>query len=127
MKSTSKLLYAIGFVFNIIDLFVLTLLIVLCGVAIASSEIIAKVAAETSYTVDLVQKVLMALIIVFSIMFIVHFALVFVVLSARKNLNKNTGKLSPHVILLLVGIFDFNIFYLIGGIFGNVAAGESEE
>lgn len=127
MKSTSKLLYAIGFVFNVIDLFLLTIVVILCGVAIASSEIIAQVAAETSQTVELVQKILMVLIIVCSVIFIVHFALIFVVLSARKNLNNNTGKYSPHVILLLVGIFDFNLFYLLGGIFGSVAAGESEE
>lgn len=127
MKSTSKLLYAIGFIFNVIDLFILTLVVVLCSVAITSSEIVAQVAAETSQTVDLVQKILMILIIVCSIIFVVRFALIFVVISARKNLNNNTGKYSPHVVLLIVGIFSFNLFYLLGGIFGSVAAGESEE
>ena len=124
MKSASKLLYAIGFVFNIIGLVIIALFITLCGVALGSAEIVAKVAEESQHSVELTQQVLLTFVIVLSVVFVIHFIILFMVANAKKHLDNKTGKVSPHLVLLLLGILDCNLFYLLGGIFGMVAASD---
>ncbi len=122
MKQASKLLYSIGFVFNIIDLVFLSIFIILFGVALGDDALIEQAATDTNYSQTVVFQFLLVFVIVTSIFFAVHFVILFLVISARKNLINKTGRMSPHVLLLLLGIFDLNLFYIIGGVLGLGAA-----
>ena len=128
MKSGSKLLYAIGFVFNCIAIVALIIIVALFGVALGGGPlIIEQVAQDIQQTVEYVRETLLITEIVCGIELAIHIALLFVVLYARKCLVKKTGNVSPHLIILLAGIFSFNLLYLLGGIFGMVAASNDNE
>ena len=77
--------------------------------------------------VEYVREALLIALIVIGVELAVHLALIGVVIYARHSLIKKTGNTTPHIIILLSGIFSFNLFYLIGGILGIVAANNDSE
>ena len=82
------------------------------------------------YSISLRQsfrEALLIALIVIGVELAVHLALIGVVIYARHSLIKKTGNTTPHIIILLSGIFSFNLFYLIGGILGIVAANNDSE
>ena len=127
MKNGAKLFYLIGFIFNIISLFILALFISLFALAYSSSDFIQKLASDTGSTIELIKEVFLVFIIVCSILFAIEFVIIFFCANARKNLDRKTGKVSPHVVLLILGIVGVNIFYLLGSIFGMTAASNDND
>ncbi|MBO6280867.1 MAG: hypothetical protein J6M95_04770 [Bacilli bacterium] len=124
MKNASKVFYTIGLVLNIIGLVFLALSIVLFAVSLTNQELLQKVATDTSRTVEFVKNVLTLGIIFISIHIVVEIIVLFLVIHAKKNLSLGNGRITTHVLLLILGIFGFNLFYLLGGIFGMVAGSE---
>ena len=128
MKSGSKLLYSIGFVFNVIASIILVVAVVIFAVAYSVPQsILESIATDTQHTVEYVREALLIALIVIGVELAVHLALIGVVIYARHSLIKKTGNTTPHIIILLSGIFSFNLFYLIGGILGMVAANNDSE
>ena len=128
MKSGSKLFYAIGFVFNILEILVLIAVLAIFAIGLnGSPELFEEIAKDTQQTVDFLKSIMLGIIIVATIAIIVHVAIMFVVIYARKCLINKTGNVSPHIIILLVGILGFNFLYILGGIFGMVAASNDND
>lgn len=127
MKNGAKLFYTLGLVFNILGMVLYTVLFALLLAANGNQELINKVATETTTAVELVKQVLVVLIIVNAVMLFVNIVVCVLTFVARKSLNKGTGRVSPHLVLMLLGIFDMNLFYLLGGIFGMVSASKDNE
>ena len=122
MKSASQVFYTVGFIFVILGLIFETLFLIVAAMGIGNPEIIAKVAQETGNGEALVKDALMMATILLAISVAINIAVLVLTIIAKKDLKANNGKLSTHIILLIGGIFAINLFYLLGGIFGLVAA-----
>lgn len=127
MKQTAKLFYSIGFIFNILGILVFAIFLALLCVSYNAADIIAKVAQDTQETEELVKNIILLIIIIFAIIIALHITSILLVIFARGNLAKKTGIVFPHVIILVMGLLDFNFLYLLGGIFGCVAASKDND
>ena len=122
MKSASKIFYMIGFVFNVIAIIFGGLLLAFSIMGLTDHELFLKIVAEVNRGEQLVRDSLILIIVLLSIELVLDIIFLVIILRARKNLNEGNGKLSTHVVLLIAGIFASNLFYLLGGVFGLVAA-----
>ncbi len=127
MKQTAKLFYSIGFIFNILGILIFAIFLALLCVSYNAADLIAKVAKDVQQTEELVRNALLLLIVVFAIIIALYIASIVLVIFARKNLIKKTGVVFPHVIILVMGLLDFNLLYFLGGIFGCVAASKDND
>ena len=126
MKGASKLFYTIGLVFNIIGL-VFTVIFTIGGaLAINNADIIAKVAADSNRTVAFVHQVVLVFLIFCSIDAAIQIAILILTIRGIKNINAGNGRVATHILLLILGIFGVNIFYLLGGIFALASANQEE-
>lgn len=122
MKSASKIFYMIGFVFNIIAIIFGGLLLAFSIMGLTDHELFLKIVTEVNRGEQLVRDTLILMIVLLSIELVLDIIFLVIILRARKNLNEGNGKLSTHVVLLIAGILASNLFYLLGGVFGLVAA-----
>ena len=122
MKSASKVFYMIGFVFNIIAIIFGGLLLAFSIMGLTDHELFLKIVAELNRGEQLVHDTLILMIVLLSIELVLDVLFLIIILKAKKDLNEGNGKLSTHVVLLIAGILASNLFYLLGGIFGLVAA-----
>ncbi len=127
MKKSSNLFYSIGFVLNIIELVIAGLLVALFAFAYTNPDAINKVATDTGSTAEYVQSAFLVIMILFVIIAVVDVVVSVLVFVAKKNLKEKNGKVGTHILLLILGILSVNIFYLLGGIFGMVAASKDNE
>lgn len=124
MKKTSNLFYSIGFVLNIIGIVFYAVLIAIFAIAMNNAEAISKIATDTGSTVEYVRQSLLALVILISVSIVIDIVVSIFVLRAKRNLREGNGRTGTHILLLVLGILSINLFYLLGGIFGVVAAGD---
>ena len=124
MRTASKTLYLIGYIFNIIDIVFMIITLIVGAVGLGSAALIAQIAEDTKQSVPYIHNVLLVMVIAIAISLVVHFIILLLVGRARRNLNQANGKVSAHVFLLVLGILGMNIFYFLGSIFGLVTAGE---
>ena len=127
MKNTSKLLYAIGFIINLLGVVITTTVVILLSVVISDPAKVAVIATDSNRTVAFVSDVLTALLIIFAVGLFIQIVVAILTIIARHNLVKKTGVMAPHIILLILGILSFNLLYLLGGIFAMVAASNEED
>ena len=124
MKNTSRLLYIIGLVINIIGLILSALFLLVFAGTMNNAEIIQKVATDTGTTVEYIKQVMIIAVIVFAVAVGLGVLVLVGSIIALYNLKKKNGKIGMHILLLILGIFDVNPFYLFGGVFGIVAANQ---
>lgn len=122
MKSASKVFYMIGFVFNIIAIIFGGLLLAFSIMGLTDQELFEKIVQELQRGPQLVHDTLIFMIVLLSIELVLDVLFLIIILRAKKDLNEGNGKLSTHVVLLIAGVLASNLFYLLGGIFGLVAA-----
>ena len=127
MKNTSKLLYAIGFIINLLGVVITTTVVILLSVVISDPAKVAVIATDSNRTVAFVNDVLVALLIIFAVGLFIQIVVAILTIIARHNLVKKTGVMAPHIILLILGILSFNLLYLLGGIFAMVAASNEDD
>ena len=127
MKNTSKLLYAIGFIINLLGVVISITFVILLSVVISDPAKVAVIATDSNRTVAFVNDVLVALLIIFAVGLFIQIVVAILTIIARHNLVKKTGVMAPHIILLILGILSFNLLYLLGGIFAMVAASNEED
>ena len=124
MKNTSRLLYIIGLVFNIIGLVFSSLFLLVFAGSMNDVEVLQKVATDMGRPIEFVKEVMTLGVIIFAVsVFVAIVVLVFSIIALR-NLKKRNGKIGTHILLLILGILNVNPFYLFGGIFGIVAANQ---
>ena len=122
MKASSRFMYMIGFVFNIVAVLVLIGALILFGIAYGSTQIIQQAATESGQTFEFIKQTLLIVIIALGVYLLANILLIILIFHARKNLTEGNGRKTTHTIVLVVGILDANLFYLLGGVFGLVAA-----
>ncbi len=127
MKQASQVLYTIGKVFNIIGIVATALLIILPIIMIAMPHelYIQQTAIDTNKLSEEQIKVFgVGLLIGLIVLLIVLIIVLVLAIYASKKLKNDTKDTTPHIIMIVVGVFG-SLLYLIGGILGLAA--ESEE
>ena len=125
MKQTSKILYMIGFIFNIIGLLIIAMFLIVFGVVYNDVSFIEKLAEEIARSASLVKQAIGLIIIVFSVDAVIEIGSLVLIILARRDLTKGEGKIIYHILLLIIGLIGFNLFYLLGGVFGLIAANDA--
>ena len=124
MKSTSKILYRIGQVFNIISILLLAFFIFAFAYGMANSESVYEEIAKqgsVEYTVDEFHKFCTVGLITVIIAAVIDIVVFIIAHKAIKALDKPGVQLGYHVTMIVIGILGGDLFYLIGAIVGLVA------
>lgn len=129
MKNASRVLYTVGKVINIIEIVCAVLMIALGAVAIAMPE---KIAAESAaqgiskYDSPAEVKAAGMTILITAIVLLVVSVIIFALAKkATKSLKNGATDTTPHVIMLVIGLFG-DIFYFLGGFFGIFGANQEQ-
>ena len=130
MKSASKGLYIVGRIFNIVSMIFLFLLGVL-GVIflVLKADIAAQAAADNIAAFNDEKKVEIfgVFVLVTAIVYLIVQLVVYILATrANKKLNEGSKDATPHIIMLIIGIFG-DIFYFLGGFFGLIAVNQDKE
>lgn len=123
MGKTSKIMYTIGRIFNIVEL-VCTALMVVAGIiltALHGNLVSDEMPEEAALGTGL--GILIAGIISFIIVLVVYL----LATKAQKSIGNGTTEKAPHIMMIVIGAIGGDIFYLLGGIFGLVAEGREDE
>lgn len=116
----------VGMVFNIIGLVLVLIGAILFGVVAFNQDLINKIAQDSSQTADFVKNIVLVYFIFLCVELVVEALVLVVAIKALKNLKEDNGRIASHVMLIVIGIVGFDIFYLLGGIFGVVAANQDK-
>ena len=123
MGQASKIMYTIGRVFNIIQIVFETIMLLVAIITMSLPEEVAK--GQTKYTAEQ-MKAYGIVMLIFAIILIIISIIVFIVAGiAKKAISDGKVNRTPHIIMLVIGIFSRDIFYILGSIFGLIS--ESEE
>ncbi len=127
MKSVSKTMYTIGKVFNVIEMVLTPLFVVMGALFIAfKTEVYNKLVEEHLTTLTSAEQV-KYLGISFIIFGVVAFvlSLIFFLLAKKATtaLQNDSKDTVPHVVMLVIGIFG-DIFYFLAGLFGILSVNE---
>ena len=127
MKSASRVLYIVGRVFNVVTMIFALVGIILGAIFIALKDQIAEACADLEYFNTAKEiEVIGIVFLVSSIIGLLVYVVIFILATnASKKLKEGSTEVAPHVLMLIVGLFG-DIFYLLGGIFGIVAANDAE-
>ena len=127
MKSASRVLYIVGRVFNVVTMIFSLIGIILGILFIALKGQIAEACADLEYfNTPKEIEVIGIVFLVSSIIGLLVYVVIFILATnASKKLKEGSTEVAPHVLMLIVGLFG-DIFYLLGGIFGIVAANDVE-
>ena len=124
MGKTSKIMYTIGRIFNIVAM-VCCALLVIVGVIFT--------AGAGSFSGDIGMDKSELLIMGAAILgsgigsFIVELVVSLLATKAQKTIGNGTTEKSPHIMMIVIGAIGGDIFYLLGGIFGLVAESRDDE
>ena len=122
MKKASNVFYSIGFVLNILGIVFYILGIIGLAVVYSNHDLIKQISTELNRGEAFVKDALIVYLIFLSIVTVIEIVISLFVLRAKKNLKAGNGKIGTHILLLILGILGTNLFYLLGVIFGMVAA-----
>ena len=121
MKSASRVMYIIGKVFNIIEMVLTPFIVVLGALCIAyKSEVFNKLVEDHLTTLTSAEQVkyLGISLIIFGVIALIISVVIFLLAKRASNsLKTNDKNTTPHVIMLVIGIFG-DIFYFLAGLFG---------
>lgn len=127
MKNASKIMYTIGKVINVIEIVFAVLFILLSVLIISQPNAIAEEAIKQGATaLDTPQKAQSCGIVMLVgaiIALIVSIVIFILATRAVKRLKENDKGTTPHVIMLVIGVFG-DIFYFLGGLFGILSVNE---
>lgn len=121
MKTASKIMYIIGMI-SVVLIFILSLtMTIIFIIGLANPDFAQRLTdglAEAG-----APAVFLGTGLGLSIYLLVASAIV-IALSKRaiRNLNRGNGRVGTHILLLIGGIICWDIFYILGGIFGIIGA-----
>lgn len=119
MKEASRLLYKVGNIINVIFIIFALILAICCFVGYSGID--ETSAAEIGKTLAEAQALCMGFGILLVICVIVWLVVYIVAKKAIKALNDDSRSITPHVLMIIIGVIGSSIFYLLGGIFGVIA------
>ena len=124
MGKTSKIMYTIGRIFNIVAMVCCALLVIIGIIFTAGSgSFSGDIGMETS------ELLIMGAAILGSGIgsFIVELVVYLLATKAHKTIGNGTTEKGPHIMMIVIGAIGGDIFYLLGGIFGLVAESRDDE
>ena len=118
MKKAAKIMYTLGIIGNFIMIIfcLIGMIISLVGVANVE-EIIGSITEFSQEEVTAAIAFLTSFSIIYLIIYIVTVILAFV---AKSKVNDGKKSFFPHILVLVIGVIGWNVFYILGGIFGIV-------
>ncbi len=131
MNETSRIMYKVGFILNIIVICIFALLVIFGIITLALDNQISNYALENNISlfdrkseVDLLGR----LTLIFSLILLIYFIIIFFLAKKFKNdINKtNVTNQAPYVGLLIVGLFG-SAFYLLSGVFGILSTSKLDQ
>ncbi|MCR4911195.1 MAG: hypothetical protein K5925_01555 [Bacilli bacterium] len=120
MKTASKVMYIIGMITNVLLFIAATLMLVVFIIGKVNPDVANQIAERLKQTVPYVDQLLGAGIGVTIFLLVANLIVLIIAISAIKNLNRGTGRVGTHVILMIGGIISWDIFYFLGGLFGII-------
>ena len=129
MRETSKALYLVSGILNIICVFVLIVLATIIGSNSNNKEFLDEI-IKSSTTINTYEEaktfigVFIFFMVVFNIAYMVETCLIYV---ARKNLVNNSSSIAIHIVMIVLASVSGNIFLLIASIFGVAAIAEDNK
>lgn len=121
MKTVSKIMYIIGMISVVLTFILSVVMIVIFSIGLASPEFAEKLkeALENAGTPAAFLGAGLGLFIYLAVV-----SLIVICLSTRaiRNLNQGNGRVGTHILLLIGGVICWDIFYVLGGIFGIIGA-----
>ncbi len=120
MKTASKVMYIIGMITNVLLFIATTLMLVVFIIGKVNPDVANQIAEQLKQTVPYVDQLLGAGIGVTVFLLVANLIVLIIAISAIKNLNRGTGRVGTHVILMIGGIISWDIFYFLGGLFGII-------
>ena len=127
MKNAARILYKIGKVFSIISLIASVLMIILAVAGIAMKEDLFQSLVDQGNTditsVEQLLTLLIGMIVVFAISVVIEAVRLNFVGKAINALG--TDEKVPHIVLLVLGVINTGIFYIIASIMGLVLASKT--
>ena len=119
MKSAAKIMYTIGKIFSIIEIY-MTVIGIIFGilVAIYAKEIAAR--ADVSRTSEEIYRISIAFMVAMIISFLIVTVVLCIASYARRSIDNGRVDALPHIIMIIIWIFG-DIFYLLGGVFGIIS------
>ena len=127
MKNATKIMHTIGKIFTIIEIVGAVILAVLGIVCVANStDVYAQLIADGYSHFQSPEQVKAAgimMIVVGAIIAAVEIVVLCLATRAQKAIAKNEKTTTPHIVMIVVGVFS-NVFYLLGGVFGVLSVEE---
>ena len=129
MRETSKALYLVSGILNIICVFVLIVLASIIGSYSNNKEFLDEI-IKSSTTIKTYEEaktfigVFIFFMVVLIIAYMVETCLTYV---ARKNLVNNSSSIAIHIVMIALAAISGNIFLLIASIFGVAAIAEDNK
>ena len=127
MKNASRTMYTIGKVLNIIALVLFVVFVIIFAIGVNDKDVITRIAQEQGKTFEQVKDAFIVCLTFFIVETVISLATVIIAFRATKGLKDNDGRNGPHIAMLVIGIVGFDIFYLLGAIFGLVSNGNRNQ
>ncbi|MBP5651114.1 MAG: hypothetical protein J6X00_00365 [Clostridia bacterium] len=129
MKSATKTMYLIGKIFTIIEMVCAAICSIFAIIAISASQDVYNQAISDGYSTfespAHVKAVGITMLVVMLLVIAVQIVVLVLAKRARKSIEKDEKNTTPHIVMIVVGVFS-NIFYLLGGVFGVLTTGDKE-
>ena len=122
MKVASKVMYIIGMISNVLLLICSIVIIVLSIIGLANPQLAENIQQEIQETGVPFAGLVGAGLGIGIYLFIANLVVIFLARRAIKNLNERNGRVGAHIVLLVGGVLCWDIFYVLGGIFGIIGS-----
>ena len=122
MKVASKVMYIIGMISNVLLLICSIVIIVLSIIGLANPQLAENIQQEIQETGVPFAGLVGAGLGIGIYLFIANLVVIFLARRAIKNLNEGNGRVGAHIVLLIGGVLCWDIFYVLGGIFGIIGS-----
>ena len=124
MKVASKVMYIIGMISNVLLLICSIVIIVLSIIGLANPQLAENIQQEIQETGVPFAGLVGAGLGIGIYLFIANLVVIFLARRAIKNLNERNGRVGAHIVLLVGGVLCWDIFYVLGGIFGIIGSND---
>ena len=124
MKVASKVMYIIGMISNVLLLICSIVIIVLSIIGLANPQLAENIQQEIQETGVPFAGLVGAGLGIGIYLFIANLVVIFLARRAIKNLNEGNGRVGAHIVLLIGGVLCWDIFYVLGGIFGIIGSND---
>ena len=124
MKKASRVFYTIGKVFNIIGIVLFFVFAIIFACCAFNDSMLLDMAKELQKPLQETKDLCVTCFVLFLIEGIINIATLVIATIASKSIKQEDGRLAPHIAMIVIGALSWDVFYLLGGIFGTVSAKE---